>query len=164
MGLDITAYSHLKAVGKHTEDWCDDYENHVQAFAYDSFPQSFRGVPVLGTRTVNASTFLEGGCFAITDQTQTLGFRAGSYSGYGEWRESLQRQFNPGRDPDSPFYELIWFADNEGAIGPDAARDLLADFQTHAAAYVGDGWMQKKYLDWTSACRLAADNGLIDFH
>lgn len=174
MGLDITAYSKLKHVGKHPkdpdlnegesggmDDWCY-YDEHVQAFAYDSFPQSFRGVPVIGGGPDD--DFLFGGCFAMTLETKTHAFCAGSYGGYSRWRENLQMQFNPERDPEKPFYELIWFADNEGIIGPDAAADLLADFKAHAETYVGSEYDRVKYDDWTKAFELAADGGLVRFH
>lgn len=176
MGLDITAYSKLQAVGKHmkdpalnegepggVDDWCY-YEDHVTAFAYDSFPASFRGIPVLGKSTGMGEQFLDGGCYAMTDDTATHRFTAGPYSGYNRWRSNLQDQFNPDRDPESPFYELIWFADNEGCIGPDAARDLLADFRERQAVYVSPPGWESKYRDWTRACELAADSGLISFH
>lgn len=173
MGLDITAYSRLKHVGKHAIDpelnedepgpWCY-YEGHVLAYAYDSFPASFAGIPVLGKR----DGFIEGGCYVRTDATQTHPFRAGSYSGYGAWRSDLREQFNPEEDPDGPFFELIYFADNEGSIGPDAARELLRDFRLNANLYsvseLHPGWWRDKYDDWTRACELAADGGLIDFH
>lgn len=165
MGLDITAYSHLEPVGLHVDlgTWCED-DNHVQVMTYDSFPQSYRGLPDLG-RWLD---FIVGGCYAITPQTETHRFRAGSYGGYGVWRDDLREQFNPESDPDGPFYELIWFADNEGAIGPEAAADLLKDFEQHADAYVTDGYVfghsREKYADWTRAFRLAADSGLVDFH
>lgn len=180
MGLDITAYSRLVAVGKHEKDpalnegepggvdaFCY-YEDHVQAYAYDSFPRSFRGIPILGTEdTQDGSSFLIGGCYTVTAETKIHGFRAGSYSGYGQWRADLERQFNPDRDPDGPFYELIWFADNEGSIGPEAAGDLLADFRTHAALYQPFGdladYSRSRYADWTRAFELAADDGLVSF-
>lgn len=169
MGLDITAYSRLKPVGKHTDDWCDD-ENHVSAYAYDCFPQSFRGIETLGTMWgLDGSPFLDGGCFQTTTETVTHDFYAGSYGGYNRWRADLQRQFNPERKPDGPFYELIWFADNEGTIGPDASCDLLADFREHAGSYSPDvhddykGYFRQRYEDWTRACELAADGGLIRF-
>lgn len=192
MGLDITAYSRLEHVGKHEkdvelnegepgglDDWCY-YENHVQAFAYDCFPRSFRGIPVLGRFGGNDGTaFITGGCYAVTEKTETLGFRAGSYGGYNHWRGDLAAQFNPAPmsfdrgptmaepDPDLPFYELIWFADSEGTIGPEAAADLLVDFRDHADRYVLPE-MYRSYPDiygnWTRACELAADGGLIRFH
>ena len=141
MGLDITAYSDLKYIGRHVkdvdlnegeaggpDDWCY-YDNHVQAFAYTNFPLSFRGIPILGElATSPGSTFLVGGCYETTDATETHHFQAGSYSDYNWWRSDLARQFNPTAGPDIgqdlPFYELIWFADNEGCIGPEAAADL----------------------------------------
>jgi hypothetical protein len=169
MGLDITAYSHLTHVGRHTdEDWCE-MEYHVQAYAYSCFPQSFRGIPILATRASGSDEeFIEGGCYAWTEGTEKHGFRAGSYGGYNRWRADLQQQFNPDRDPDGPFYELIWFADNEGSIGPEAAKDLLVDFHEHASAYVppadwGD-YGRERYADWTRAFELAAADGLVDFH
>lgn len=169
MGLDITAYSHLKSIGKHAED-CEEYD-HIRAYTYDSFPRSFRGIPVLDTTTITGwggtTTFLEGGCYLRTEQTEEFHFRAGSYGGYGQWRDDLRLQFNPNQDPDQPFYELIWFADNEGSIGPEAAADLLADFREHADKYAAgefDGAWWAKYRDWTRACELAAANGLIHFH
>jgi hypothetical protein len=177
MGLDITAYSRLTAVGQHLKDpaknegepgglndWCY-YDNHVQAFAYDCFPASFRGIPVLRTDVRSGTGFLHGGCYATTEATETHDFRAGSYGGYNAWRDDLREQFNPDQSPDGPFYELIWFADNEGCIGELAAADLLADFREHARTYVApEGWGRQKYEDWTRAFELAADGGLVRFH
>lgn len=189
MGLDITAYSRLESVGRHADDWCSE-DDHIRAFAYDSFPASFRGLTVLGSISgYSGSKFLDGGCYVATDATKTHGFRAGSYGGYNHWRSDMAVQFNPygpstPPDPaerfappggyptapnmDGPFAELIWFADNEGCIGPDAARDLLADFELYADLYHPQGdWpnqYREKYADWTLACRLAADGGLIHFH
>jgi hypothetical protein len=165
MGLDITSYSRLAPVGMHVEpgEWCDDYDNHVQAFAYDEFPQSFRGLPVLA----HDRNFILGGCYAFTEHTERHAFQASSYSGYNRWRDDLRKQFNPDEDSDGPFYELIWFADNEGSIGPDAAADLLADFRQHADAYdpaEHPDYFREKYRDWTRAFELAADGGLVYFH
>jgi hypothetical protein len=172
MGLDITAYSQLKHIGWHPFEsdqnegepgpWCY-HEGHVQTFSYDCFPQSFRGIPILGTRRLQDGTgILEGGCYAITDGTETHDFRF-SYGGYSAWRANLQEQFNPDRDPDGPFYELIWFADNEGSIGPEAARDLLADFTMHADRYTLPANWPNKFSDWIRAFELAADSGLVRF-
>lgn len=171
MGLDITAYSNLKHVGRHTDDWCEN-EHHVEAFAYADFPQSFRGLPVVEQREIgrmfDKTPIFDSGCFVLTEGTETHSFRAGSYSGYNQWRADLQRQFNSPLLADGPFYELIWFADNEGSIGPEAAADLLADFREHADAYDPGteypDYMREKYTDWTRAFELAAVGGLVRFH
>lgn len=187
MGLDITAYSNLRHLGHHegadVEDHQYDPETldrlHVEAFAYDSFPHALKGVPDLReTKGWSNSTFLSGGCYEITDKTERFDFRAGSYGGYGRWRMDLARQFNPTAiifdsrgssmqepDPDLPFYELIWFADNEGTIGAATAADLLADFHEHADRYApAEDWHRAKYADWTRAFDLAVNGGLVHFH
>lgn len=181
MGLDITAYSRLKHVGLHGK-WDDEdehYEKHIQAYAYKSFPQSFRGIPILAEEAHGNTQLVSGGCYVRTDRTETHSFRAGSYGGYGKWREDLAKDYNPAPvtwdrigpsmaepDPQRPFYELIWFADNEGTIGPEAAADLLADFREHVTGYaqVHDDYDVARYVDWMRAFELAAGGGLVVFH
>lgn len=179
MGLDIRAYSHLAYVGHH-EEWTDEdehYDRHHEAYTYDAFPHALMGVPNVQRKSVGSDvTFLSGGCFEVTEKTEDHGFRAGSYSGYNAWRRDLSERFNPARgngqpSPEGPFYELIWFADNEGTICQQAAASLLSDFRQHEAEYraahlgTGDGyWYIDKYVNWMRACELASDDGLIDFH
>jgi hypothetical protein len=177
MGLDIRAYSRLTYVGHH-EEWTDEdahYEQHHEAYSYDEFPHALMGLPDI-RRSESVAQFITAGCFAETAETESHGFRAGSYSGYGAWRRDLADRFNPYREngqpsPEGPFYELIWFADNEGTIAQLAAVNLLAAFRQHEVEYraahadAGQGdWFVAKYADWMRACELAADDGLIDFH
>jgi len=106
-------------------------------------------------------------------------FRAGSYTGFGLWRDALARlvlrmsaeQVWAAR-PEGPFVELIDFADNEGVIGPRVAAKLAKDFADHAAiamAHVSDdddehGWFSEPYREWQRAFELAADGGAVHFH
>lgn len=73
-----------------------------------------------------------------------LGFRAGSYGGYGEWRRQLAALvgcsasaiWKGGTAP--AFRELIHNADNEGVIGPKTCAKLakdFADWQSRAEAF-----------------------------
>lgn len=178
MGLDIRAYSNLRYVGHH-EKWDnedDHYDQHHEAYAYVGFRHALLGVPNVEAKTCGSTAFLSGGCFGQTEKTESYGFRAGSYSGYNQWRSDLAARFNPYRDggqpsPEGPFYELIWFADNEGTICQVAAANLLASFRQHEVEYraahlgseMGD-WHVQRYADWLRACELAAADGLIDFH
>ncbi|MBW6440243.1 hypothetical protein KZ829_41625 [Actinoplanes hulinensis] len=172
MGVTVEAYSHLVHVGAHVLDcsakthhrtvipehvFCCREENHLFAYADTVFAASFRGIPVLGDKT-----FLTGGCYATTERTEEFEAWSGSCTRYGYWRADLQNQFNPEMDPDGPFYELIWFSDCEGTIGPDAAADLLADFKRHAPDYRPeyDGY-RAVFDDFTRACSLATEDGLI---
>lgn len=188
MGLDVTAYSHLTYVG-HCPDRDEDehgydphtYDRrHVEAYAYDCFPHALLGIP--GVRPMSGSDgskFLTGGCFAVTDKTETHS-TGRSYGGYSRWRTDLATRFNPygpgegtGRSGDysapaaeGPFYELLWFADNEGTLGQVAATSLLGNFRQFELEYAAthDEWDVAYYRDWLRCCELAADGGLIDFH
>lgn len=169
MGLDVTAYSHLRPIGTHVvgHSWCE-VEEHVVAYAYECFPQSFRGIPVLGRDSLTEGPrFVYGGCFERTAETEAHSFRAGSYGGYGAWREDLRTQFNPDHDPLGPFYELTYFADNEGTIGPEAAADLFEDFVTYWPLYrpPGPDYLQDtRYTDWMRAFELGREGGLVALH
>jgi hypothetical protein len=184
MGLDITVYSNLQSLGKHTEKWCYE-EDHIMAYAYDSFPKSFDGIPILEIFNSGESIFLHGGCFIPTEETEKYYFPAGAYHNYNIWRSDLARQFNPQRkekveghfgfypskpDVEKPFYELIWFADNCGCIGPLAAQRLFNDFKENEDKYQsltdinGFNYNKEKYQHWMKACEVASQSGLIDFH
>lgn len=166
MGLDITAYSNTTLTEPHgsPHSWCE-IDHHIQAFAYDCFPQSFRG---LADADNHWKGFIGGRCYDISE-SKSHRFRAGSYGGYNRWRDRLRRLFQVD-NPEDPFYELVYFADNEGCIGPYAAADLLIDFSEHRnrwlAECAGDTFPHdiEVYDDFLKACQLAADNGLIDFH
>lgn len=173
MTLDITAYSNLTHLGIDADGLCCENDDHITAFAYDAFPKSFAGIPNLGTTAVRGARFLLGGCYQETGETARFDFNAGPYRGYGEWRRNLGRQFNPDEDPDGPFYELLWFADNEGCIGPEAAKNLLNDFREHSDRYDPQplhddpefaDWSRQRYEDWARAFELAANNGIVVFH
>jgi hypothetical protein len=181
VGLSITAYSKASLLPKHERtDHC--YDEHVIAFAYSCFPRSYRG---LADADVVTGENIGDRCYDVSGSERHR-FDAGSYTGYNVFRDMLSTAFlgveattvfkDPEQYVDAPFFELINFADNEGAIGPDAAADLVKDFEdgrSHWADYVvaklSDHAMKsryylEKYEDWAHACRLAADHGLIDFH
>lgn len=172
MGLDVTAYEKIVPIGRHTEDWCAD-EDHHTVLAYKGFEQSTRGL-ILDAERGNLRV---GGC--VTTSGREFDFRAGSYSGYGAWRQALARAaygVSAGEvwaDPDAyrdlPFFELIHFADNEGTIGPDAAGDLAADFAENrdtvrAKLAVADDCYAEKYDYWQRAFELAAGAGMVSLH
>lgn len=66
-----------------------------------------------------------------------------------------------------PFYELIWFADNEGVLDWEVSEKLFFDFKTYeekALEYLSDNeWMRDSYLNWMEAFELGKDNGVVVF-
>lgn len=166
MGLDITAYKkftitdHVPTQGT----WCEE-QDHVVPRLDTGFDQSFRGLPRDG--------------LCVLTSGEQFNFRAGSYTGYGEWRRLLayaawdlppeEVWTYPDRYRDHPFFELINFADDQGTIGPDAAADLAWDFDAHSNMVrprlaQEDERATKRYDDWQRAFELAANHGLVRFH
>jgi hypothetical protein len=180
MGLDITAYRQLKPCaapeGAATGDY--DYERFFAPLNNDHFPGRAAGLD---------SEWYE---FSRLDGA-VLGFRAGSYSGYNNWREWLAKLAGYPEDPaedlrhrhsggawkadGGPFWELIYFADNEGTIGPIVSAKLAKDFaewderakafsETIDADAESRAWFYRQYQTWRHAFEMAADNGAVDFH
>lgn len=170
MGLDLAAYSNVTVLPVDPEREIDG-ENAIRVFAYAGFERSTRG---LADHDVLSS---DGRMIARREYDITasgsLYWSAGSYIGYGRFRESLAEiagrpasDYRPDSDGTAPFYELVWFADNEGAIGHEAAADLLADFQEYRARYHSehaDSQWADTYDEWIVGLTLAADHGLVHF-
>jgi hypothetical protein len=163
MGLDITAISHAARVeGCHAEDCSLE---HHKVYVNPAFPERADGLP-------------DGSCWTARGLDR-FDFRAGSYSGYNYWRDSLSKMalgvpssdvFGNEAYRGKPFYELIDFADNEGTIGSATSKKLHADFMGHMeqarqfAIAQGVDYFYEKFLEWEKAFAMAADGGFVDFH
>lgn len=167
MGLDITAYEHAAP-----------YEGPVLSDddMWDAEDVRLVGVEIDRWRPMIAP--LPEGWVSVSGAAYS--FRAGSYSGYGSWREQLclaALGVNPNRvweNPSAyagrPFVELIDFTDCDGEIGGVTAAKLARDFEEQRDLVLVfrisdvDGWFEQKYDDWAAAFALAADDGLVVFH
>lgn len=159
MGLDITAYRKLSVVENpvldeegYPENWREEWKPGLSLeWSEEEFPGR---APELDPDSV----------YRFEEEYD---FRAGSYSGYGWWRDELEAFAE-----DEDFFELINFADNEGAIGTSVSKKLLNDFVSnyeHAKVFAkslrDDGeWWIKQYETWMKAFELAADDGAVAFH
>jgi hypothetical protein len=172
MGLDITYYKGLTKNKLHNqlEDEELDYNTEVSFWINPYFPGR------------NGS--IEAGFSYIFASSGA--FRAGSYSGYNNWREQLAKFAGYPATPVSyygeaptprhdqgafsveggPFWELINFADNEGVIGPEVSAKLAKDFETfqERADAFGDKWWRSRYKMWREAFEAAAQGGAVKFH
>lgn len=161
MGLDISAYSKLKFVK--CEDGDDCWPKHERLYPNPDFPAQADG--------------LKEGCYERDADGGEIDFRAGSYSGYSAWRDSLAHFAGfPGvrswteetlkENAGKPFIELLYFSDCEGTIGPKTSAKLAADFAAHEkrAEKEMDTYEFDKYQDWKRAFEIAADGGAVCFH
>ena len=182
MGLDVCATGNLKRVGN--VDWDND---GVINIIHDDFDYCD----------------LEPGQYESTGEYYS--FRAGSYSGYNQFRKLLSLAANGISDSDVwesadastslPFYYLINFSDCEGTIGPGVAELLWDQFTTHRSRVIRnindepdlgketddpiafetqfgiefelsseeiESFIQT-YDEFTEACRIAKDDGIIQF-
>lgn len=159
MGLDITAMKKLRVAEKpvldeegYVEDWDTQWKpGKSMEWSEREFPGRGEGV--------DANT--------VYEWEDSFSFRAGSYTGYGMWRDELEKFKG-----NTAFQELIDFADNEGVIGSVVAKKLLKDFienENEAEEYSkniknSDGeWFIYNYRNWKKAFELASDDGAVDF-
>jgi hypothetical protein len=170
MGLDITAYRGLKL---------------AEGFTIVDGEVCRSGGSYAGDEAVRF--YIDKGCRApelsadaVYVWTERANFRAGSYSGYSEWRNNLavlagwRNDEHAWGTPDgagTPFMELINFSDCEGVIGAAVSAKLAKDFaewQERAVQYGAlvddDGWFLEKFGEWRRAFEMAADNGAVRFH
>lgn len=182
MGLDITAYRRVtkldvnfdedgEAIDKDTGEPVD-YD--VRAYANPHFPGREEGAENRAAYTAQES----------------MGFRAGSYSGYNAWRNELAKLAGYPETPfesfgnvrmrhdagawvagSGPFWELINFSDCEGTIGPVVSSKLAKDFsewderaKQHDEDAGLNGGLYERFQEWRQAFEMAADGGLVDFH
>lgn len=170
MGLDITAYQNVEFV-KPEEEPGEVYEQDdagqpvVKLLPDTEFKAQMDGL-VPGFYRVSGNSF---------------GFKAGSYIWYGGWREWLANQVGASfwkrtamawahPTPLQPiqkihaFYELVWFSDCEGTIGPETCRKLAGDFAYYDNKVQGDEQQMRLYRNFERAFVLAAGSGAVSFH
>lgn len=191
MGLDISVYTRLQPfdIPEGIEPWSDEYYDwEVDADIPDDmsvvslYQPGYWGKERYGNYP--PGTYLG---------ENVDGFRAGSYSGYGEWRDILSKvgaSFPGGsmeawenEGADYPFEELINFSDAEGYIGAPVTDKLCEDFvnleedvkdivdkawlKIHPTIELtGDekDWFLYKWNDWKSAMCTASQDGVVMWH
>lgn len=160
MGLDIVACSRIKFIREVRDDEELTFDDDSIWLGGDDFVERQDG--------------LRHGLYDV--EGDEFHFRAGSYSGYNNWRSELSlaalevapevvwRDFENFRG--KPFAELICFSDCEGFIGPKTSAKLLEDFKKLDVRKLGGPWdeyMCDRFEDWQLAFKLAADNGVVVF-
>ena len=174
MGLDIYAYSKI----------VEETEVSANQKRLEELGLTERGEEIYRIETFDSESYkgLSPGTYYTTDQSESHDFRAGSYSGYNQWRRVLSQTMlsvspdqvwaNPDEWKDTPFFGLINHSDCDGAIGGPVAKSLYQDFVRYkhkAAAYQGvpenedTGWFLEVYDDFLRAFELAADDGILVF-
>lgn len=161
MGLDITAYRQAALapdVDVDLDGYPVDYETYTRAEVNPDFPDQADGI-------AHHAIYRRG--------AEEHGFRAGSYSGYNQWRNELASLVGHAdaracwnSEGPSPFRELINFSDCEGIIGPKTSAKLARDFAEYdvRASQVLTPWFYPLYQKWRLAFELASDGGFVDFH
>lgn len=160
MGLDIVAFKKLSVVEEPERDEYGDLINYntewtpgsSMKWSEEHFPGRAEGL--------NADS--------VYTYEKIYMFKAGSYSGYNEWRDQL----NTFKGKEA-FQELINFADNEGVIGPVVAKKLYEDFKKNRHEALDYSMKRMKedesllfmelYEEWTKAFKVASDNGAVNF-
>ena len=146
MGLDIYACSKIRKI--------PDSEDAHNLWVNESF---------------NVEGQIVSGSYESTEEG--FSFRAGSYGGYGQWRQKLSVvagyksaehawELNSG-----PFWELIYFSDCEGVIGQEASAKLFNDFNTYIdkAHRELSSYDFETFLNFKKAFKIGKDDGCVVF-
>jgi hypothetical protein len=180
MGLDVTAYRRLERVA----DWPEGVEDidDVARYDFDQGTYIWNGRRVVEVHPWGQGDFpehhnLTPGLYAYADKT---GWRAGSYSGYNDWRdwlsraalgvsaETVWRDFDRWRDRGAAW--LVNFSDCEGIIGAEVCARILADLRENESMIREQTfgpeaeWHLAKLDAWLAGLEMAADGGMLDFH
>ena len=162
MGLDISYYTNLRLVEPQPATTEAGYKKD---YLYVTVDKSFQ----------DQADGLAHGMFYHAMYID--GFRAGSYSGYGYWRDRLAQValgmtanevWNLDRDVKA-FGELINFSDCEGTIGSKTSAKLAKDFTEYAGRIKErlnlseemDAYFWEQYQNWMQAFKTAAKNGCV---
>ncbi|WP_455799077.1 hypothetical protein [Acinetobacter baumannii] len=176
MGLSCTAYKKLSQFEGTYDDQSDSVLNEDTGLVVKD---SDYFLPSLNSSFPNhAQELVDGGFYTFEDD---YWFRAGSYSGYNNFREQLAKlagypalegegnrhnhSNGAWKAESGPFWELINFSDCEGVIGTTYSKKLLADFKQfdEKAKELGE-YFYESYCDWMKAFEFASDDGAVDFH
>lgn len=179
MGLDTTSYRNITAL---PEDWqppktgegpdLDELweQGILRAGTYDCFPRAMDGLP--GGRDPDPETR---GCLGSRwyQLTEPGPRTRSSYRGHSHYRMLLKQQFWTVKQhaiPDDrqplgvPFIDLIWFADNEGLLGPEACARLAVDYANHPVLDDGEfSYYSPLHEAWGAAVAHAAGRGAIQY-
>lgn len=173
MGLDIYAYSRI----------IEKSNRSANQRRLEELGLSEPGEEIYRIETPDEEAFkgLDPGTYLTTSLTEYHSFRAGSYSGYNNWRRALCLRMlgiepeelwnDTGSWKDSPFFSLINHSDCDGAIGGPVAKSLFLDFVKHrhraeGLSEIGNedgGWFLEVYDDFLRGFELAADDGILIF-
>jgi hypothetical protein len=173
MGLDIVAYRNLivdENASYNNGEGC--YQIHIDIMNWSD----------------NHLPLSDEVCYKINSSDDKYSFKAGSYSGYNQWRDWLCNIIHgiSARElwdrieefKGTAFFELIYFSDCEGAIGSIASKKLYKDFldnqeivniwAKHKTADPYAVWIVdynvELYTKWLLAFKMASDNGAVCFY
>jgi len=152
MGLDVTAYKNIKIV----EDEEPEYY-----FSNTGFPQS--NMKYLENREIQI------------EFDEDFHFRAGSYSGYNQFRNELCKIANNitakelwdlDNESFKLFYWLINFTDCDGYIGASYCKILYDEFVKYEDEVKSNlqEYYHIIYDNFKEAFRIGSVNGLVSFH
>jgi hypothetical protein len=161
MGLDISACSKINKT---------DNLDEATIFIYRGEPHT------------DQAKDIEKGTYVEDSEAETRRFRAGSYSGYGVFRNLLS-QIALGVDAKTvwveeekyvgkPFYEMINFSDCEGKFGPQISAKLHKDFVENRDIFHEkikannpyEGYYESVYDNFMEGFSIASKGGILSFH
>ncbi len=178
MGLDIRVHMNARLIDEQEckvdeQGWCiphEDVDGIRRPYNLVDFGDRASDLVV----SIIDEKLIRYRCYRVDCPEPSLDFKAGSYSGYNEWRRLLSKlalgvapeqvwhDFTSFKD--LRFAELIHFADNEGVIGPTLVKKLADDFGDWNVPSDQPDWFLRTYIKFRTAFRCAAQsNGFVEW-
>lgn len=167
MGLDVTAYRKVK-YGEVPRIDEEDEEDELRVWKNPDFPERATDVPdkrkFEGEGIEDYISYPYSAHMKFRDQLARLwGHPPEDF--LAEWYQSDDIDHRASQH--EPFWELIWFSDCEGVLGPSDCAALLEDFRSHRERFAvlnqGDPFALGRYDTWTKLVEAGADSGLVTF-
>lgn len=116
MGLDVKLYKSVREVRRSSKNF------DFIAFNYDEFKDNAKNLTFKGKYRANERiwpiSYPYGMHMRFREELCKLTGRPA-----GDWKEN--------HNPENPFHELLFFADNEGTIDWETSRELYKDFENY---------------------------------
>lgn len=159
MGLDVSVYQNIKKVELENDDSEEFYEN-----------QDFRAFVICDEWKYKVKNLVYDSYYTGDVVGPDFGYPYSAHMHFRNQLASITGDMNWTNEVDEtkPYFELLYFADNEGCLDWEISEKLYNEFVDNrelAMSKLGyDEAFVRRYDIWTEIFKLGKDKGVVVFH